>query len=271
MTSIKSMPLYATIDRVRNELRELGGDGPLAPEALYPFDQLHYDGTDAVRRAVDALALTRADRVLEIGSGIGGPARFLAHTVGCHVMAVELQQDIHDIASNLTARCALDTPVDHRCGDASVIDFPPQAFDAAVTWLAVHHIPKRPQLLQRIARALRPGGRFYIEDLYERAPFSSADARDVLEVLYGVTMTGADEYAEDVRAAGFEDVRVVDMTAGWTAFCAGRAAAFRANRARHVRVHGEATFDALDAFFTTVQRLFANGSLGGLTIVATKT
>ena len=59
-----------------------------------------------------------------------------------------------------------------------------------------------------------------------------------------------------------------DPTGDWALFCADRAATFRADRGRFVRVHGQALFDGLDDFFSGVARLFASGSLGGLRIVA---
>ena len=57
-------------------------------------------------------------QVLGVGSGLGGPARFLAHTTGCHVAALELQPRLHEIATNLTERCGLTDSVVHLCGDA---------------------------------------------------------------------------------------------------------------------------------------------------------
>jgi hypothetical protein len=88
-------------------------------------------------------------------------------------------------------------------------------------------------------------------------------------MLHGVTMTTADEYVTDVQAAGFAAIAVTDMRDEWSRFCAGRAASWRAAADRHRRVHGEEIFATLDRFFTTVQRLFESGSLGGLRIVAT--
>jgi cyclopropane fatty-acyl-phospholipid synthase-like methyltransferase len=263
------MPLYATIDRVRNELAERGLDGALSAERLYPFDQIHYRGVDAVRDAAVRLRLEAGERVLDVGAGIGGPARFLAQTIGCRVTALELQDGMHALGRDLTERCGLSTLVDHVRGDALTHPLDAGTFDAAVSWLAIHHIPDRPRLLRRVADALRPGGRLYIEDLCERAPFSPDDLVEVERTLHAVTMTRAEEFVKDARAAGFTVVEATDMHDAWATFCAERAASWHLSADRHRRVHGEATFMTLDRFFTTVQRLFENGSLGGLRIVAT--
>jgi len=94
---IESMPLYTHLDRIDKGLAALGiGPGdPIQPEQLFALDQWHYNGIETVRLAAEYLALHSASRVLDIGSGLGGPARFLAHTTGCQVTALELLPQLH--------------------------------------------------------------------------------------------------------------------------------------------------------------------------------
>ena len=75
-SDIKGMKLYHHINRVMNELRELGKDETeaLRVDELTGFDQLHYHGTEAVDEAIRAVGIDERSRVLEIGSGLGGPA-----------------------------------------------------------------------------------------------------------------------------------------------------------------------------------------------------
>jgi cyclopropane fatty-acyl-phospholipid synthase-like methyltransferase len=268
---IGGMPLYADIvARVHNEIRELGigPEQPLTADLLYPFDQLHYHGIDAVRAAAGLIGLGRDARVLEIGSGLGGPARYLAQTVGCHVTALELQPELHELASELTLRCGLAKRVAHIRGDALAHPLPVAGFDAALSWLAIHHIPERPRLMQRLAHAIKPRGHVYVEDLVMREVTSREDFTTLRNTLYAVTLTDADGYAQDLEDAGFDEIDITDMTSSWGAFCAARAKTFRDNRQRHARVHGEAVAARLERFFSTVARLFAGGILGGVRIVA---
>jgi hypothetical protein len=90
------MPLYVDVERIDNELAALGigVDEALTPAQLFPFDQYHYHVTDAVHAAVHLLGLGPASHVLDVGSGLGGPARYLASTIGCHITALELQSDL---------------------------------------------------------------------------------------------------------------------------------------------------------------------------------
>ena len=269
-TGIAAVPLYTQLERVDRGLAALGiGPGePIAPEQLFSLDQWHYHGTDAIRAAADHFGLGPASRVLDIGSGIGGPARFLASTFGCHVTALELQPNLHEIAVDLTRRCGLDERVTHLCGDALVHPLPEAAFDAVVSWLAVLHIPDRPRLFARMARTLRPGGGCYIEDLCMRAPFGEEDLRDLHEIVFGTTVTSIDDYAADARSAGFVDVVAADLTGDWAPFAAERLMAWRQNHAAYAQTHGEAAYAAQELFYRVIARLYDGGSLGGIRLVA---
>ena len=97
--AIEAMPLYTHLDRIQKGLSALGigPDDVIEPAQLFPLDQWHYDGTAAVQRAAAQLGLLPGSHVLDVGAGLGGPARFLAHTTGCQVTALELQPQLHQI------------------------------------------------------------------------------------------------------------------------------------------------------------------------------
>lgn len=267
---IETMPLYTHVDRVARGLaaRGIGPEDPIPPEQLFALDQWHYHGTDAIRDAAAFLGLGPTSRVLDIGAGIGGPARFLAHTTGCHVTALELQRELHDIGVDLTRRAGLERRVTHACGDALSYPLSDLSFDAVISFLAVLHVPDRPRLMQRMARALKQGGRCYVEDLCQRAPFAAADLEDVLTIVHGVTVTRIDDYARDLAQAGFVEVVPTDLTPDWAPYAAERLQAWRANRAAYASVHGEGAWAAQELFYSVVDRLYRSGSLGGVRLTA---
>ena len=268
--AIESMPLYVNVDRINNELAALGigVDEALTPAQLFPFDQYHYHGTDAVHAAAHLLGLGSTSHVLDVGAGLGGPARYLASTIGCHVTALELQNNLHALATRLTARCGLGQRVTHVWGDALTAALPEATFDAVVSWLTLLHIPERPRLLAQLARMLRRGGQCYVEDLYQRAPFATSDLHDVHQTIFGVTLTSIADYVRDLHEAGFTGIIATDLSDDWAAFCGARMAAWQADRPRHVRVHGEPIYTQLDTYYAVVLRLFDSGSLGGVRVVA---
>jgi sarcosine/dimethylglycine N-methyltransferase len=269
-STIAAMPLYTNLDRVARGLSAvgIGPEDTIPPEKLFALDQWHYHGIEAVRAAGEWLGLGPGDRVLEIGSGIGGPARYLAHAFGCHVTALELQPALDAIAVDLTHRSGFDNRVTHICADALTYPLPDAAFDAVVSWLAVLHIPDRSRLCSRLARAVCPGGGCYIEDLCMRAPFTADDLLDVREVVFGISMTSIEDYAKDLRAAGFTDVTPTDLTDDWAPYAVRRLAQWRADHAAYARVHGEGAYAAQERFYAVISRLYESGSLGGVRLTA---
>jgi cyclopropane fatty-acyl-phospholipid synthase-like methyltransferase len=269
-STIADMPLYTNLDRVARGLAALGigANDPIPPEKLFTIDQWHYHGVDAVRDAIKPLGLGPQSRVLDVGSGIGGPARYMAHTAGCRVTALELQPDLNAIAVDLTQRSGLADRVTHVCGDALTLALPDADFDAVTSWLAVLHVPDRPRLCARLARTLRSGGRCYIEDLCMRKAFSADDRRDLREIVFGISVTSIEDYAGDLSAAGFVDVAVTDLTSDWSPYAADRLQKWRANHEAYARVHGEGAYAAQEKFYSVIARLYQSGSLGGVRLVA---
>ena len=270
--AIKSMPLYRNVNRVYNELAALGLDKgeSLSVEDLAPFDEYHYHSTDAVDSAIASLGLNAESRVLDIGSGIGGPSRYIAATTGASVMALELQPDMSAIASELTRRCGLSEQVRHVC--ANVLEYPlgDERYDAIVSWLAFYHIEEHEVLLSRCFQWLEPEGAMYLEDLYTRGAYTPEEQEDLEIKLYGRYLPSRERYESEVRAAGFAEVHIDDMSNDWAEFTHERIKAFRRDRARHVSVHGEAIVDGLDGFYAAVERLFASGHMGGLRMICRK-
>jgi cyclopropane fatty-acyl-phospholipid synthase-like methyltransferase len=258
------------LDRIAHGLsaRGIGATDPIPPEQLFDLDQWHYHGIDAIRAAADQLALLPTSRVLDVGSGVGGPARYLAHTFRCRVTALELQPKLNAIAVDLTQRSGLSERVTHVLGDALAYPFADAEFDAVVSWLAILHIPDRPRLFKRLARALRSGGGCYVEDLCMRAPFAPEDLRDLREVVFGVSVTSIEDYAKDMRAAGLVEVAATDLTSDWAPYAAERLRLWRQNRESYARVHGEGAYAAQEKFYSLIARLYESGSLGGVRLVA---
>ncbi len=266
---MKSMKLYTNVQRIHNELAALGigPDAALRVDQLTPFDQYHYFGTDAVDEALEVLQLQPGARVLDVGSGIGGPARYVAAKTGAHVTALELQSDLNDVARDLTARCGLSSRVVHVCGDilnGTVV----QEFDAIISFLCFLHIPDRAKLFSACRAALKPDGVMYIEDFGKSRPLSAAEAKALSVKVQCSMLPGRNEYEADLITAGFPDVSMTDVTGAWKDFTASRLAMFRTARPRNIEVHGKEIVDGLDDFYGTVARLFQDGAIEGLKIIA---
>src|SRR4051794_35451478 len=117
--------------RILVALTEAGLDvDKLSAETLFPFDQMHGRQLTATKEHVGRLALDPAQHVLDVGSGIGGPARYMAFTTGCRVTGIDLTEAFVAAARELTARCGLSERVDFHVGNALAMPFDDAAFDA---------------------------------------------------------------------------------------------------------------------------------------------
>lgn len=270
--SIKTMKLYSRVERIYDDLRHagVGADDPLRVADLLPFDQYHYFGAEAVDQAIVALAIGADSRVLDVGSGLGGPARYIADQTDCRVTALELQADLDDVARSLTARCNLSGRVEHVCGDVMTADLGAGGYDAVVSWLALYHIADPIRLFARLGGALAPGGMIYVEDFFRHGDFTAHEQPVLAEVIYAQSLPLRDEYIGYLEAAGFRDIRFDDMTAPWMAFVTERAAAYRARLDEQTALHGAEVSGGLDSFYDTVVALFHGGNFGGARVVARK-
>ncbi len=99
------------------------------------------------------------DRVLDVGSGLGGPARLIAAQRGCDVTGIDLTPEYVEVAERLTQRTGLGEQVRFVCGDALELPFDDASFDAAITLHVAMNIADRARLYAAIRRVLaRVGG-----------------------------------------------------------------------------------------------------------------
>ncbi len=268
--AIKTMGLYRKVNRVYGDLaaQGYGDDDTLDPEVLSRFDQYHYFGVDAVREAVETLELDSNSRVLEVGAGIGGPARAMAYLSGCQVTALELQADLNETGLDLTQRCGLAERVTHLCGNILSQPLEPGIFDAVTSFLVFLHIAERRKLLRRCQEALKRRGVLYIEDYYQRGELTDEEWRLLGEKVYCTYLPTWRIYIDQLHRAGFVAIDMRDMTEPWTRFVTDRLNAFRADKANQIDLHGRETVRGLDQFYSAVVALFQGGRLGGVRIAA---
>jgi SAM-dependent methyltransferase len=131
----------------------------LTVDRFYPYDQLHARGLEATADHTKPLGLGPGATVLDIGSGLGGPARFMAVTFGCAVTGIDLTPEFVEAANEFTRRCGLPGRVTFRQGDALALPFPDASFDAVTCQYVAMNIEDKATLLRQAARVLKRGGR----------------------------------------------------------------------------------------------------------------
>jgi sarcosine/dimethylglycine N-methyltransferase len=140
-------------------------DRLLTPEQLGTLDQFHTRGLAATAELARLAGMTADRSVLDIGSGVGGPARFVAATYGCRVTGVDLSEPFVEAARYLTERTGLSDLVSFQAGSALALPFADGSFDVVLLQHVAMNIADRALLYGEIRRVLRPGGRFATYDV----------------------------------------------------------------------------------------------------------
>lgn len=137
----------------------------LEPADLAAADEFHLGWRAATVEFAKGLGLAPDVTVLDIGSGIGGPARFFADQYGVRVTGLDLTPEFVEVADALTRRCGLQDLVSFRQGSAVAMPFADATYDVATLIHVGMNIPDKARLFQEAHRVLKPGGRFGIYDI----------------------------------------------------------------------------------------------------------
>ncbi|CAN0504783.1 unnamed protein product, partial [Phaeothamnion confervicola] len=134
-------------------------------EDLAPVEEFHIGGRPATKEVLDQLHLAPGQHVLDIGSGIGGPARFAAATYNVRVTGIDLTPDYVETAGILTGWVGLSDRATFRQGSATSMPFTQGSLDAAYMLHVGMNIADKEALCREAARVLKPGGLFAIYDV----------------------------------------------------------------------------------------------------------
>jgi ubiquinone/menaquinone biosynthesis C-methylase UbiE len=155
-------------DAIADKLREAGKDiGALKTADLGSIDEFHIRGRKATLELAQALDISAASHVLDVGSGLGGPARTIIETYGCRVTGIDLTPAFCEAATALSQWVGLSDRADFQVGDATQLPFANGLFDAAMTIHVAMNIAAKDQMYAEARRVLKPGGRFGVYDVLQ--------------------------------------------------------------------------------------------------------
>lgn len=187
-------------------------------EALSPYDQFHGRGLQATEEIAAMLEVAPGDHLLDIGSGIGGPARFMAHRFGCRVTGIDLTAEFCELARHLTRLVGLEARVDFARGDAVAMPFADASFDGAYSMNVSMNIADKGALYAQIRRVLRPGGWLMLSEL-ARGPGAPIDYPTPWAASARASFLSTPEETRlGLEAAGFEILSCRDTAAQNIAF-----------------------------------------------------
>lgn len=207
------------LERIDQNLRERGID-PEHPtlEALAPYDNFHSRGLGATLDLIALADFPAGARVVDVGGGMGGPARTLAARSDAHVTVLDLTPAFVEQGRVLTERLGMSDRIDFQVGDGTAMPFDDASFDGALTQHSTMNIDNKEALYAEIHRVLKPGGRLAMHEVMTGngepidfpVPWATEPALSFLRP------------AEDVRAliasSGFRELAWEDETAKVLAF-----------------------------------------------------
>ena len=136
----------------------------LQSKDIEAVDNFHVGGREATEALASFMAVKPGMHLLDVGCGIGGPARYFAE-LGCHVTGIDLTEEFVSVAKSLTRRTKLDARAKFRVGSALELPFEPGAFDGAYMIHVGMNLEDKAGVFPEVARVLKPDGRFAIFDI----------------------------------------------------------------------------------------------------------
>jgi SAM-dependent methyltransferase len=226
---------------------------------------------DEYDRFISWLQLEPDRHVLEVASGSGGPARYLAQKANCYVTGIDANENGVETATQSLTETNLSERINFRVADANgTLPFDDNTFDAVMCIDSMNHFPDRLNVFREWQRILLPGGRAVFTDpVVITGPVTNDElALRSLVGLFLFVPPGVNEQL--IASAGFQLLQQEDASKN-AALVSGR---WHDSRQRHkdnlIRIEGEERFEGLQKFFAAVQRLTSERRLSRIVYLVEK-
>ena len=237
---------------------------------LKDFDQDHYGGTEVLDALADAAEIVHEHHVLDVCSGMGGPARWLAYQRNCKVTGLDFTTSRVEAARRLTQRVHLDHLVDFVHGDATAMPFPPSRYNVLIGQESWVHSPDKAALISECARVLKPRGTIAFTDIVVRSNLGQSIEKRLAEEMHTANIASAESYSTLLEENGCNVLGQDDLSSEWKDILINRLEMFRSLRETTVEKFGESRYKEFDNAYSHFVGCFVANKLGGVRIVARK-
>ena len=157
------------------------------------------------------LKLNPSSRILDIGSGYGGAARYLARKISCHVDCLNLSTAQNKISRKLNQQQGIDTLIQVFDGSFQEIPTPSDTYDTVLSQDALLYSSDRPQVFQEVSRVLQKTGQFLLTDVMLRDSCPAKVCEKTLEIVDLKSLASVETYRAIAKEIGFDEIQVIEM------------------------------------------------------------
>ena len=206
--------------------------------------------------------------MLDVCSGLGGPARWLAYRIGCKVTGLDLTASRVEAARRLTERVGLSPLVDFVEGDATRMPISSGKYDRVIGQEAWVHIEDKAALFRECRRVLKNDGVLAFTDIVSCVPLTAEETGQLARDMRFPAIVTAQQYWERLAPAGFTIKQSDDLSLEWRQILVDRLQMYRSLRDTTVERFGEPHYEKWDRMYSSFVGLYVAGKLGGVRIVA---
>jgi ubiquinone/menaquinone biosynthesis C-methylase UbiE len=259
------------LERLEAALRSDGVD-PAHPtiEALAPYDHFHGCGLEGTEDMAALVGVQPTDHLLDVGSGLGGPARWFSRRFGCRITGIDLTPEYCAIAQYFTRLLGMESRMRFQVGNAISLPFDDGAFEGAYSMFVSMNIADKAKLYREIYRVLKPGGWLVLSQVARGEAGHVTYPMPWAATAADSFLSSPDDTRKELRSAGFDVQQVKNVLQHALEFGArsrsmverGEKPPYRAN----ALIHG----DIAAVTLANVARAYKDGSLLPIEVVARK-
>jgi len=238
-------------------------------EYLYSIDQDHFFHLEATKTCIERISIQETDRILDIGGGFGGPARYIADKTGATVCSIEIQKDRYDLAKDLTNNMGLGDKVTF-INDDFVNCTVPGKYTKIIAFQSILHFIKKDEAIRKLSELLELNGVVYIEDYYRDRKLTKNEGEKLLETVSCPNLLAKDEYLEKLRSNDIEIEEIEELTDTWKYWAENRLNKLNEQKQEDIEFYGKERVENAIEFAKGVSELFNDGVIRGIRIVGRK-